>query len=278
MNIGKYMEMFSRDMELKNFSRLTIKNYISQVKIFLEHFEVVATKPSEISEEKIKSWLLTAKCINSQKHMICAIKCFYELTGKQPLKFKYIKFPKSEKKLPEVLSQDEVQRMFDVCTNLKHKVILALLYSCGLRVSDLLNLKWSAIDRSRGVIFVRQGKGKKDRIVPLSPSIIPLLEEYFFTYKTKNYILEGQGKEQYSAKSVLMVMKQLGFKAGIKKNVWTHQMRHNCFTHLVENGVDINLIQKIAGHSNVKTTMIYTQISSGIIKNIKSPLEGIRLY
>lgn len=276
MNIGKYLDMYSRDLRLKNYSDRTIANYMSQVKVFLGAFEGVATKPSEISESKIKDWLLTAKCVNSQKHMMCAVKLFYELTGKQPNKFKFIKFPRSEKKLPVVLSQDEVQQMFDVCVNIKHKVILALIYSAGLRVSDLLNLQWSNIDRSRGVIYILKGKGNKDRIVPLAASLIPLLTSYYMQYKTKVFILAGQFGEQYSAKSVGEVLKQLATKAGIKKRVWTHQMRHNSFTHMVENGIDINLIQKIAGHNNVKTTQIYTQISDRVISKISSPLDAMR--
>lgn len=269
--------MYSRDLHLKNYSERTITNYLSQVSVFLRYFESVANKPSEISEAKIKDWLLTAQCINSRKHMICAVKLFYELTGKQPMKFQNIQYPRSEKKLPVVLSQDEVQAMFNVCTNLKHKLILALLYSAGLRVSDLLNLKWSNIDRSRGVIYILEGKGKKDRMVPLAESLVPLLEDYYRQYKTKTFILAGQFKDQYSAKSVGEVLKQLADKAGIKKRVWTHQMRHNAFTHMVENGVDINLIQKIAGHNSPKTTQIYTQISDRVISRVESPLSRIRI-
>lgn len=191
MNIGKYVEMFFRDMRVRKYSERTVENYASQVKLFLQYFEKVATKPSEISEEKIKNWLLTAKCVNSQNHMQCAVKLFYEITGKQPLKFRNIRFPKKEKRLPVVLSQDEVQRMFSVCQNIKHKVILALLYSAGLRVSDLLNLKWENIDRSRGVIYILQGKGNKDRIVPLADSLVPLLEKYLGSTKPK--VLYWQG-------------------------------------------------------------------------------------
>lgn len=277
MNIGKYLDMYSRDLKLRNYSDRTVTNYFSQVKMFLQAFESVATKPSEISESKIKDWLLTAKCINSQNHMMCAVKLFYELTGKQPNKFKHIKFPRKERTLPIILSQSEVQSMFDVCQNLKHKVILALLYSAGLRVSDLLNLEWSNIDRHRGVIYIIQGKGKKDRAVPLAASLIPLLTDYWKTYRTKRYILAGQFGEQYSAKSVGEVLKQLAAKAGIKKRVWTHQMRHNAFTHMVEKGIDINLIQKIAGHSSPKTTQLYTQISSVVVGNMGSPLDSIRI-
>jgi len=275
MNIGKYTELYSEDLRLKNYSKNTIDNYVCQVRCFLEHFDKVATKPSEISEKQIKEWLLQANSINGRKHRISAVKLFYKLTGKQPLKFKHIEYPRSEKKLPQVLSVEEVQKMFNVCENLKHKVILALLYSCGLRVSELINLRWVNIDRSRMIINIIGGKGNKDRQVMLTESLIPLLEKYYREYKTKDYILAGQFTEQYSSSSVLQVIKQLGAKAGINKRVWTHQMRHNSFTHMVEKGVDINLISKLAGHQNVKTTLIYTHISHNIVSKIPSPLENI---
>lgn len=277
MNIGKYVELYSEDLKLKNYSENTISNYSSQVKLFLEYFNNIATKPSEISEKQIKQWLLLANSINGRKHRISAVKLFYKLTGKQPLKFKHIEYPRSEQKLPIVLSQDEVQKMFDVCDNLKHKTILALLYSCGLRVSELINLRWTNIDRSRNIINIIQGKGQRDRQVMLDPSLIPLLEKYYNCYKTKDYILSGQFSEKYSKGSVGQVIKQLGSKAGVKKRVWTHQMRHNCFTHMVENGTDINLVQKLAGHKKVSTTMVYVHTSDSLISKIKSPLNSIRM-
>ena len=167
--------------------------------------------------------------------------------------------------------------MFSVCENLKHKVILALLYSCGLRVSELINLKWENIDRSRMVINILQAKGKKDRQVMLTPQLLPLLEKYWKEYKSKMYVLNGQSELQYSDRSVGEVVKQLAKKAGINKRVYTHLMRHCSFTHMVENGTDINLVQKLAGHSNVKTTAIYTHISHNIISKITSPLNNIKL-
>lgn len=278
MNIGKYVAQYSEDLKLKNYSDNTIKNYCSQVELFLKYFEPLATKPSEISEKQIKTWLLQAKTINSRKHRISAVKLFYSLTGKQPLKFKYIEYPRSEKKLPVVLSLQEIQAMFTACENTKHKVILSLLYACGLRVSELLNLKWQHIDRSRMIINIIGAKGKKDRQVMLSENLIPLLEEYYREYKSKEYVLNGQFALQYSETSVNQVVKQLAKKAGINnKRVYTHLMRHCSFTHMVEAGTDINLIQRLAGHANVKTTAIYTHISHNLISKIKSPLESIKI-
>lgn len=276
MNIRKYIDEYSRDIKLVYNSEATRENYKSQVLGFLNHFKD-EVEPKSISNEKIKDWLLEAKTINTRKHRLCALNSFYKITVGMPSKIQKIPYPKSEKKLPIVLSQDEVQKMFDVCENKKHKLILTLLYSCGLRVSELINLQWSNIDRSRMVINIINGKGKKDRQVMLPEVIIPLLEKYWHQYKTKTYILSGQFSYKYSAKSVSEVLKQLAKKAGIKKRVWTHQMRHNCFTHMVENGTDINIIQKLAGHNSVKTTMLYVQISDNLISKINSPINNIRL-
>lgn len=276
MDIRKWYDKYSIDIQLVYESEATRKNYKSQIWCFLNKFgnEV---EPKAIDNEKIKLWLLETLTINTRKHRLCALNSFYKITVGMPSKIQKIPYPKSEKKLPIVLSQEEVQRMFTACENLKHKVILALLYSCGLRVSELINLQWSNIDRSRMIITIIAGKGKKDRQVMLDASLIPLLEKYFFEYKTKTYILGGQFSDQYSSTSVNQVMKQLAQKAGINKRVYTHLMRHNCFTHMVENGTDINLIQKLAGHNQVKTTMIYTHISHNLISKIQSPLNNIKL-
>lgn len=276
MDIRKWSEKYSRDIQLVYNSDATKKNYISQINTFLQHFKN-ELEPKAIETDKIKDWLLEAKTINTRKHRLCALNSFYKITVGMPSKIQKIPYPKSEKKLPIVLSQEEVQRMFDVCENQKHKVIISILYGCGLRVSELINLQWSHIDRSRMVINIISGKGAKDRQVMLPEAIIPLLESYWKVYKTKKFVLSGQFKEQYSAHSVGEVTKQLAEKAGIKKRVWTHQMRHNCFTHMLENGTDINLIQKLAGHANVKTTEIYLHISHNLISKIQSPMSNIRL-
>jgi integrase/recombinase XerD len=277
MNIGNYTNKLSEWMEYKKYSTESIKNYVSCLGKFLKHFENEATKPSEISADKIKKFLTGFKEPNTHKSYLCAIKLFYSKVGNQPDKLDKVEYPKQSKKLPIVLSIDEIQKMFSVCENLKHKVILALLYSCGLRVSELINLKWSHIDRSRMIINILQAKGNKDRQVMLTPELIPLLEKYYLEYKSKEYVLNGQSSLQYSDRSVGEVVKQLASKAGINKRVYTHLMRHCSFTHMVENGTDINLVQKLAGHSNVKTTMIYTHISHNHISKIQSPLSNIKL-
>lgn len=277
MKIGKYVEMFSKDLRLKNYSENTIENYCSQIKIFLKRFDSVANKPSEISEKQIKTWLLETNTINSRKHRLSAVKLFYSLTGKQPLKLRHIEYPRSERKLPIILSQSEIQRLFSACVNTKHKVILALLYSCGLRVSELINLKWSDIDRERMVIMIKDAKGHKDRQVQLSANIIPLLEKYYREYKSKIYVLNGQFEIQYSDTSIRQILKQLAEKAHVKKRIYPHLLRHNCFSDMVAQGTDIGLIQRIAGHRSQKTTAIYLHLSDSIISRIASPIQNIAI-
>lgn len=275
MDIRKWSDKYSRDIELVYNSDSTKNNYKSQVNSFLKYFEG-EVEPKSISNDKIKDWILMAQTINTRKHRLCALNSFYKITVGMSNKIRKIPYPKSEKKLPIVLSQDEVQRMFDVCENIKHKAILSLLYSCGLRVSEITNLKWEHIDRSRMIINIINGKGSKDRQVMLSEKLIPLLEQYWRKYKSSVYVFNGQKTIKYSNRSVGEVIKKNAVKANIKKRVYTHLMRHNCFTHMVESGVDINLIQKLAGHNNVRTTMVYIQISDNLIKKIQSPIEKIK--
>lgn len=276
MNVSEHMNNFIQEMKRRNYSQNTIDNYASCICVFFAQSK--KDHPKNINEQDIKVFLGTLKQTNTQRNYHSAIKKFYDICLGQKEKFKYIPYARKDGKLPIVLSVDEIQKMFSVCENTKHKVILALLYSCGLRVSELINLKWSNIDRSRMVINIIQAKGNKDRQVMLTPQIIPLLEKYWKEYKSKVYVLNGWKDElQYSDRSVGQVIKQLAEKAHINKRVYTHLMRHCSFTHMVENGTDINLIQKLAGHSSVKTTAIYTHISHNLISKIQSPLSNISL-
>lgn len=276
MNISEHMGNFEQEMLRRNYSKNSIKNYVSCIGYFFS--KQTKDHPKNITEQDIKYFLTNIVEVNTQRNYHSAIKKFYEICLGQKDKFKYIPYARKSGKLPVVLSVDEIQKMFSVCGNLKHRVILALLYSCGLRVSELINLQWKDIDRSRMIINIIQAKGKKDRQVMLTPSLIPLLEKYYREYKSKIYVLNGWKSElQYTKESVGSVIRQLAAKAGINKRVYTHLMRHCSFTHMVENGTDINLIQKLAGHSNVKTTAIYTHISHNIISKIQSPLSNINL-
>lgn len=277
MNHPKYDALFVQEMKRRNYSANSIETYKGNIKTFFEYFKQ-KEHPKHINESDVKQLLATFDEPNTQRSIHSAVKLFYNICMGQSQKFKYIPYARKSKKLPIVLSASEIQRMFDVCENLKHRVILALLYSCGIRVSELINLEWSHIDRSRMIINIIQAKGKKDRQVMLTPKLIPLLIAYYRQYKPVQHVLNGQSTVQYSERSVGQVIKQLAAKAGIKnKRVYTHLMRHCSFTHMVEQGIDIKLIQRVAGHNNVKTTDMYCHISNNVISKIRSPFADIRL-
>lgn len=215
MNISAYISKFEQEMKRRNYSLQTVENYSSCLRKFFQQSK--SDHPKNVHENEIKDFLGKFDQPNTQRAYHSAIKKFYAICLNQKDKFKYIPYCKKSNKLPIVLSVDEIQAMFNVCENLKHKVILAILYSCGLRVSELINLKWSHIDRSRMIVNVIQAKGKKDRHVALPANLIPILEKYYFKYRPKEYVLNGQNEPQYSERSVGQVIKQLADNAGIKK-------------------------------------------------------------
>lgn len=267
MNIGKYLEMYSEDLKLKNYSSNTIENYCSQVKLFLQHFDKVATKPSEISEKQIKEWLMLANSINGRKHRISAVKLFYKLTGKQPLKFRHIEYPRSEKKLPQIIEKDFLLDRISKIENSKHKAIIALAYSTGMRVSEVCNLKINDIDSKRMIITIRQSKGRKDRIVALSEKILEILRNYFKEYKPKEYLFNGQFDLQYSSTSCNQIVKKY-----LGKEFHFHLLRHSNATALLEAGTDLRIIQKHLGHASTKTTEIYTHVSTALLSKMQLPI------
>jgi site-specific recombinase XerD len=259
--------MYSDDLKLKNYSSNTIENYKSQVGLFLKHFDKVATKPSEISEKQIKEWLLMANSINGRKHRISAVKLFYKLTGKQPLKFRHIEYPRSEKKLPQIIDKTYLLESINKIQNKKHKAIIALAYSTGMRVSEVCNLLIADIDSKRMIITIRQSKGKKDRIVALSSKILEILREYFKEYKPKTYLFNGQFGDQYSHTSCNQIVKQY-----LGKEFHFHQLRHSNATALLEAGTDLRIIQKHLGHASSKTTEIYTHVSTNLLQSMALPI------
>lgn len=276
MNIPKHLEYFVKEMTRRNYSQETIKNYQSCLALFLS--KQIKEHPLHINETDIRNFLSQFSEPNTQRGYHSAIKKFYEICLHQPNKFRYIPYCRKSKKLPIVLSQNEIQRIFNACNNLKHKAIMGLMYGCGLRISEVINLKPGHIDSSRMIINIIQGKGKKDRQVMLPLSLLELLRKYYTSYKPKEFLFNGQKSEQYSKRSINELVKTYAIKAGInQKRVYAHLFRHSSFTHMVETGTDINLIQRIAGHSNVKTTMLYCHLSDNLISKINSPINSIAI-
>lgn len=177
------------------------------------------------------------------------------------------KRPKNEKNLPRVIDTDFIKNRLSKIENLKHKAILTLTYSVGLRVSEIVNLKILDIDSKRMLISINQAKGKKDRIVPLSENVLKLLREYFIEFKPKDFLFNGQDGGRYSIKSCENI-----YKKYIDNKTSIHTLRHSCFTSLLENGTDLRVIQKIAGHSSIKTTQIYTHVSANILNKVNLPI------
>lgn len=184
--------------------------------------------------------------------------------------------PKREKTLPNVLSKEEVKQLLEAHSNLKHKTMLSLIYSCGLRCGELLALKPVHIDSKRNIVLLKNSKGKKDRIVPLSGKILEMLRDYYKLYKPTTYLFEGQTiGTPYDARSLQLVLKQALQKTGTTKPVTLHWLRHSYATHLLESGTDLRYIQELLGHNSSKTTEIYTHVSTKSIQQIKSPFDDL---
>jgi site-specific recombinase XerD len=190
-----------------------------------------------------------------------------------PNRFYSIERPRKEKQLPEVLAKEEIIKIINSTNNIKHRCIVGLLYSSGLRRSELLNLTITDIDSKRMVVKINNAKGNKDRISILSPSILKDLRHYYKAYQPKKYLFEGQKGNKYSVTSVLNIISAATKKAGILKRVTPHMLRHSFATHLLENGTDLRHIQLLLGHSSTKTTEIYTHVANRSFMEIKDLLS-----
>ncbi|WP_372935228.1 site-specific tyrosine recombinase/integron integrase [Mariniphaga sediminis] len=264
----QYIQIFEDELRDRNYSENTISSYRSVLSQFLADFD---TEPEYISEKEIKIYLRNSKSQSLLKQRIGALKRFYQYVMKQPLKFKYIDYPRPEERLPEILSQAEVKRLFEACSNLKHLAILYIFYSTGMRKSELINLKITDIDSEQMIIRIEQGKGKKDRNVPLSEKTLKILRKYYRKYKPNYYLFNGQFSNQYSAESIRNFIKDYAEKAGIRKRVYPHLLRHCNATHLYESGTDLSVIQDLLGHRQIKTTKRYARMSIKRISAVVTP-------
>lgn len=208
--------------------------------------------------------------------MVNAIKLFYRTIWKKQIETDLIHRPKRRKTLPNVLGKEEIKAILESHGNLKHRAMLSLIYACGLRRSELLNLKPTDIDSKRGVLLIKQAKGRKDRITPIPGKLVEQLRDYYKAYRPLTWLFEGQKKGvRYSEKSLENVLKQALVKAGIKRPATLHWLRHSYATHLLENGTDLRYIQELLGHSSSRTTEIYTHVSTKSLQRIKSPFEDL---
>lgn len=274
-----HIEKFIQWLSSKRYSPNTIKTYSEALKSFLIFYR---EKPiAEITNEDViiynNEYILKNKLSASyQNQIVNAIKLFFKTIRETKIEIDKIHRPKRAKVLPNVLSKEEVKLILNAHSNIKHKSMLSMIYSCGLRRSELLNLKFSDIDSKRNIVLLKNAKGKKDRIAPLSPKILEMLREYYVLCKPKTWLFEGQNSgEKYSEYSLQSVLKQALQKVGNKKPVTLHWLRHSYATHLLESGTDLRYIQELLGHSSSKTTEIYTHVSTKSIQQIKSPFDDL---
>ncbi|WP_026728958.1 site-specific tyrosine recombinase/integron integrase [Flavobacterium denitrificans] len=273
--IKKYVQWLSS----KRYSPNTIKTYSEALKSFLIFYR--EKNISDITNEDVfiynNEYILKNNLSSSyQNQIVNALKLFFTTVHGTKIEIDKIHRPKRSKILPNVLSKEEIKLILNAHSNIKHKTMLSLIYSCGLRRGELLNLKPADIDSKRGIVIIRQAKGKKDRISPLSPKILEMLREYYIIYKPSIWLFEGQNSgEKYSEQSLQSVLKQALQKAGNTKPVTLHWMRHSYATHLLESGTDLRYIQELLGHSSSKTTEIYTHVSTKNIQQIKSPFDEL---
>jgi integrase/recombinase XerD len=273
------IEAYTKWMTSRNYSENTINTYRNALIVFLKYYH---DKPiEEISNKDVVNFnvdYIKAKgySVSMQNQTVNAIKLYFTFSKGLKIEVEKIHRPRGEKKLPNVLSKEEVKTILNALTNLKHKAMLSLIYSCGLRSSELINLELTHIDSKRNLLIIKKAKGFKDRIAPLSNKTIDMLREYVKATKPVKYLFEGQNRgEKYDARSLQLVLKTALQKADIKKKVTLHWLRHSYATHLLEAGTDLRYIQEILGHKSSKTTEIYTHVSTRSIQNITSPFDDL---
>jgi len=258
-----------QELEIRNFSRQTVKGYLYSVEKFLDY-----AKDKNLNEEIVKDYIqsdLKKKNPSSVRRDLFAIKFFFENVLKRRIN---LPNPKKNVSLPNILTINEIRRLLDSTSNIKHRLIIKLLYGCGLRVSEVVNLEVKDINFEENLIKINLAKGKKDRFVKIPESMKEELMNYCELCNSKVLFPSNRGGK-LTKDTIQKIVQNSAKKAGIKKRVYPHLLRHSFATHLLEQGTDLRIIQKLLGHSDIKTTQIYLKVSNQSIKNIKSPLDSL---
>jgi integrase/recombinase XerD len=260
-------------------SKSTIKVYVSMLTLFLKYH--ADKNPVDITDDEIVDFIEEVIIANkysasTQNQAISAIRTYYRILG-QKRRAENLLRPRKAMTLPAVLSKEEIKLLLGSQHNIKHRLILMIIYSCGLRRGELINLRLKDLDRSRGLLHIMQGKGKVDRVVPVSDKIWKRIDEYMDAFRPVEYLIEGQTGGKYSAASVHNIFKSALRRAGIRKDLGVHSLRHSYATHLHESGLDIRYIQELLGHRSSRTTEIYTKVSRRNIATLKSPIDSMEI-
>ncbi|HMQ75718.1 MAG TPA: tyrosine-type recombinase/integrase [Flavobacteriales bacterium] len=269
-----------RKLEIGRYSPRSIQVYLGATKQLFQHFP--NKHPNDIRTEDIEAFqhhLASVRKVSNStlNQAVNAIRYYYMNVLGDERRVSFIERPRSERKLPSVLSEEEVTAILGSVANLKHQCILMLIYSAGLRLGELIHLHRTDIIPERKQVVIRGGKGRKDRITILSPKVLAKLDAYIEEYRPKEYLFEGQNGGPYSDTSVQAIFKQAKAKAGITAPATVHTLRHSFATHLLEKGTDLRYIQTLLGHSSSKTTEIYTHVSTKALGKIRSPLDDLDL-
>ncbi|WP_452229301.1 MULTISPECIES: tyrosine-type recombinase/integrase [unclassified Lacinutrix] len=271
---------FVKWMHLRRYSFNTIQTYESMLIMFFKYHhskKIELITNDDLIDFNTNYILANNYSYTYQNQLVNAVKLFFKQTQNLEIDLETLDRPKKSQRLPEVLSLEEVKEILHGAKNLKHKTLLCLLYSCGLRIGEALSLQLNALDLERKLLHVKAGKGKKDRYIPLSVTMIILLHRYYKSYTPKEYLFEGQYGGSYSAVSARQVLKRILAQTKIKKHVTLHTLRHSYATHLLENGTDLRFIQELLGHNSPKTTMIYTHVSTISLEKIKNPFDDFEI-
>jgi site-specific recombinase XerD len=271
-SINDYVAEFERQLKLSNNAQSTIETYCGILRVFLK---TVYKRPESITQRMVEDYLLKLQSTKTKRQTIYTLQKFYRLVMNMPGHLDKLIIPKQEKFVPTVLNIQEIFKIFGAIDNLKQRACLQLIYACGLRIGEVVNIKIADIDGVKKQLHIRQAKGAKDRIVPIPDETIMLLREYYKVYKPTNYLFAGQIHSQYSERSIQQTFKAACKRAGIRKYVTVHSLRHSRATHLVDNGVDMSLIQKFLGHSNIKTTVdFYLHTSIATMQDIFARVDS----
>lgn len=271
------VQQLGQHIKRQRYSSSTLETYTSMLQLFFRYFS--DREPEQITDNDISNFMNDyvidlGYSVSWQNQMITAIKTYYRLNDRIINSDTIIR-PRRGRSLPKVFSKEEIRRILNGTHNFKHRLILWMIYSCGLRRSEVINIRLTDLDRDRNILHIREGKGKIDRVVPVSEKVWDKLDEYLAAYSPATWLFEGQRGGQYSVESVYNLFRTALKRAGIRKEVGVHALRHSYATHLHENGLDIRFIQELLGHRNSRTTEIYTHVSRRNLMAVKSPIDDI---
>ncbi|MBI2436727.1 MAG: tyrosine-type recombinase/integrase [Candidatus Magasanikbacteria bacterium] len=273
MDKSNTFSSLTRELKIRNYSTKTIRLYLYYNN---ELLRFVQKDPRRVTMEDIKDYLdylANNKSASTVSVAYGALQFYYkEVCGRSF--FVHTKRPKKEKKIPIILSKEEIKCMIEITTNPKHKTMIQILYGAGMRVSELTHLKMSDIDFDRNMIHIVRGKGAKDRLVQLPKTVVPILLRQKRLKKDSDFLFtNGCRGGKLTETTIQKVVSHVAKNAGIAKHISPHTLRHSFATHLLENGTDIRYIQALLGHAKLETTQIYTHVATQNLQKITSPLD-----